>query len=84
MINLQKSYSEGVNSGFASRPPTQNIRYQLAKAKVDDLFVKWMSMPQTQKLVQSLMLELKQGKTSQLITQPNPYFTNKMTLSGMS
>ncbi|KAM3136831.1 hypothetical protein pb186bvf_011090 [Paramecium bursaria] len=75
---MSKSYIE-------PKPPlNQNIRYQLAKSRIDDLFLKWLSLPQSQKLIAQLMVDLKQGKTNSLITQPNPCFTNKMTMSGMS
>ncbi|CAD8053785.1 unnamed protein product [Paramecium primaurelia] len=78
---FQKSYSEGVGAGF---PLTQNIRYQLAKTRVDDLFIKWLTIPQTQKLVHQLIKDVREGKQNNLITQPNAFFTNKMTMSGMS
>lgn len=63
LLALQKSYTEGVGAGFPCRieppPYSQNVRYQLAKSKVDDLFVKWLSIPATQKLISSLVNDLK-------------------------
>ncbi|CAD8043570.1 unnamed protein product [Paramecium primaurelia] len=78
---LQKSYSEGVGAGFQL---TENVRFQLAKTRVNDLFIRWLTQPQTQKLVQILIKDAKDGKQNNLIAQPNAFFINKMAMSGVS
>ena len=46
IIYFYKIKMEILNGGHAS-----NVRYQLAKNQIENLFLKWISGPQTQKLI---------------------------------
>ena len=41
---------------------SSNVRYQLAKKMMDDLYIKWITMPDTFQLVQDLIRDPKHQK----------------------
>jgi serine/threonine-protein phosphatase 2A regulatory subunit B'' len=66
-------------SHLSSLPPTSpssnNIRYTLAKKKIDELFIKWMSLPQTIDAVKKYMQEVKTKPQNILNQNLNPLLT---------
>lgn len=57
----------------------ENVRYQIAKGQIDQLFMKWLSMGTTDKLVNMLLTEIgKPQPSSSLTAPPSPIFISKM------
>jgi len=54
-----------------------NIRYILAKKKIDELFIKWISLPQTQDKVKKLIDEIKKNPQNLLNTNLSPFLTSQ-------
>ncbi|EWS74498.1 EF hand protein (macronuclear) [Tetrahymena thermophila SB210] len=78
MIDSKKGLSESQQF----KPPTynQNVRYILAKQKIDDLFLKFLSQPTTNDVIQNLLRDIKSGTVNEN-NLPNPIFTSpKITL----
>eukprot|EP01017_Pseudomicrothorax_dubius_P007167 TRINITY_DN12175_c0_g2_i9.p1 TRINITY_DN12175_c0_g2~~TRINITY_DN12175_c0_g2_i9.p1 ORF type:complete len:180 (-),score=34.68 TRINITY_DN12175_c0_g2_i9:34-573(-) len=67
---------EGKQSGERPVKPIQHanhIRYFLAKRKMDDLFMRWLSLPQTDETIKKLLGDLASRKEI-TITAPTPFF----------
>ena len=56
---------------------SNNVRYQLAKNQIDQLFLKWLSQSQTSKLINQLISEINKPGPS-LIQPPSPIFISKI------
>ena len=54
-----------------------NVRYQLAKTQIDNLFLKWISQPSTKNLVNQLISEINKPGPS-LAAPPSPIFISKI------
>lgn len=63
---------EILNGGHAS-----NVRYQLAKNQIENLFLKWVSGPQANKLINQLISEINKPGPS-LAAPPSPIFISKI------
>ena len=56
-----------------------NVRYQIAKGQVDQLFLKWVGNSTTDRLISSLIDEIKGGGAGQnMQSMPSPLFITKM------
>eukprot|EP01017_Pseudomicrothorax_dubius_P034160 TRINITY_DN464_c0_g1_i6.p1 TRINITY_DN464_c0_g1~~TRINITY_DN464_c0_g1_i6.p1 ORF type:complete len:534 (+),score=103.75 TRINITY_DN464_c0_g1_i6:138-1739(+) len=51
-----------------------HIRYSLAKRKMDDLFLKWITLPNTDELLKKVLSDLSQRKELSIIS-PTPFFS---------
>ncbi|KAL4505892.1 hypothetical protein ABPG72_013653 [Tetrahymena utriculariae] len=78
MIDSKKGLSE--SQQFKPPAYNQNVRYILAKQKIDDLFLKFLSQPTTNEVIQNLLRDIKNGIVNET-NLPNPIFTSpKITL----
>lgn len=60
-------------------PYSTNVRYQVAKGQIDQLFNKWLAMSTTTKLVETLINEVGKPQASvQLTAPPSPIFISKI------
>ncbi len=56
-----------------------SVRYQIAKAQINQLFLKWVSLPQNDALLKNLISDVKSDHPSPTLTQPPaPNFTKMM------
>lgn len=56
-----------------------NVRYQVAKGQIDQLFLKWISASTTDQLIQKLLTEMQSGQPGTTLTAPpSPLFLTKM------
>ena len=59
MIDLSKSCVEHLSHGSSVK---SNIRFHLAKAKMDEYFLKWLHLQTTKELVSNLLTDVKTTK----------------------
>mmetsp|Transcript_2460 Transcript_2460/g.3762 ORF Transcript_2460/g.3762 Transcript_2460/m.3762 type:complete len:179 (-) Transcript_2460:1541-2077(-) len=60
-----------------------SVRYQIAKSQINQLFLKWVSLPQTDALLKNLINEVKSDHPSPTLTQPPaPNFTKMQKQPG--
>ena len=64
MIDLSKSCVDHLSKGSSVK---NNIRFHLAKAKMDEYFLKWLHLASTKDLIENLLTDVK--GTKQLISQ---------------
>ena len=56
-----------------------NVRFQIAKGQVDQLFLKWISQSTTDQLIKRLLTEIESGTPGQTLTAPpSPLFITKV------
>ncbi|KAL4480442.1 hypothetical protein ABPG74_020958 [Tetrahymena malaccensis] len=78
MIDSKKGLSE--SQQFKPPAYNQNVRYILAKQKIDDLFLKFLSQSTTNDVIQNLLRDIRSGTVNEN-NLPNPIFTSpKITL----
>lgn len=58
-------------------PYNQNVRFQIAKSQIDQLFVKWLSSKQTENLISSLIQQVNKPGP-QLTAPPSPIFISNI------
>ena len=64
---------------FGGNQYNHNVRYQLAKGQIDQLFVKWVSQSTTDQLIKRLINELESGQPGQTLSAPpSPLFITRM------
>ena len=64
---------------FGSNQHAHNVRYQLAKGQIDQLFVKWINQGTTDKLINKLLTDITSSTPGSTLTAPpSPLFITQM------
>ena len=57
---------------------SENVRYQLAQQRLEQMFVKWVSQDNVQSFVHKLIDEVQNDPGNNILSPPAPIFINKM------
>lgn len=64
---------------FGGNQHAHNVRYQVAKGQIDQLFVKWISQSTTDQLISKLLTDIHSKQPGMALTAPpSPLFITKM------